>query len=71
MNAFKPQRELRTIFDRSEEGAKYNSPVREMYSRIFFSPLPSPVWAIVPSFSVIFVPFLLHSNFSCYLVGTE
>lgn len=42
MNAFKPQRELRrTIFDRSEEGAKYNSPVREMYSRTFSSPLPS------------------------------
>lgn len=35
MNAFKPQRELRrTIFDRSEEGTKYSSPVREMYSII-------------------------------------
>lgn len=36
MNAFKPQRELRrTICDRSEEGTKYSSPVREMYSIIF------------------------------------
>lgn len=43
MNTFKPQRELRrTIFDRSEEGAKYSSPVREIYSIIFSSPLPSP-----------------------------
>lgn len=47
MNAFKPQRELRrTLFDRSEEGTKYNSPERETYSIISSSPLPSPIWAI-------------------------
>lgn len=55
MNAFKPQRELRrTIFDRSEEGTKYSSPVREMYSTIFLSPLPSPIWAISPFSNVNF-----------------
>lgn len=68
---FKLQRELRTIFDRSEEGTKYSSPVKEMYSIIFLSPLPFPIWAISPFFNVIFMLPLLYSKFGCYLVGTE
>ena len=62
MNAFKPQRELRrTIFDRSEEGTKYSSPVREMHSIIFVSRSEQSL-----HLPIMFSVLPLYSKFSYY-----